>query len=261
MVPLSPTLDTIGPMARSVDDIVLLDAVITGDHTALDRISLRDLRIGVPRSYFRELLDPAVERAINKLVAGLRDRGIEIVEADISIDPSLTAQASLGINLFEAPIALTNYLAERSVNISLGELAGHVADPDVQFLLQVAISGAVSESDYLGLIHGLLPLLEASYVQYLDTNDLDAVILPTSIAPAPRIGQPTVTVNGITMSNFDAFFRLGHYLPLVRAPTLSLPIGQFDLAGRPGDDRRILAIGNALSPVIPRIRPPRMRPR
>jgi Asp-tRNA(Asn)/Glu-tRNA(Gln) amidotransferase A subunit family amidase len=46
VVPLSPTLDTLGPMARSVDDIVLLDAVITGDHTALDRISLRDLRIG-----------------------------------------------------------------------------------------------------------------------------------------------------------------------------------------------------------------------
>jgi indoleacetamide hydrolase len=270
VVPLSPTLDTIGPMARSVEDIVLLDGVITGDNTALDRISLRDLRIGLPRSYFRELLDPAVERAINMLVARLRDRGVEIVEVDIPIDASLTAQASLGINLFEAPIALTNYLAERGVNISLGELAAQVADPGVQFLLQAAISGAVSEADYLGLIHGLLPLLEASYVQYLDTNDLDAVILPTNIAPAPRIGKATVTVSGITMSNFDAFFRLGHYLPLVRAPTLSLPIGQLpgglpvggiDLAGRPGDDRRILAIGDALSPVIPRIRPPRMHPR
>jgi Asp-tRNA(Asn)/Glu-tRNA(Gln) amidotransferase A subunit family amidase len=63
---------------------------------------------------------------------------------------------------------------------------------------------------------------------------------------------------------------LGHYTPLVGAPTVSLPIGQLpgglpvggiDIAGRPGDDRRILAIGAAISRVLPRIRPPqKIRP-
>lgn len=266
VVPLSPTLDTVGPMGRTVRDIALIDAVITGEDAALERVSLDDIRLGLPRAYFRELLDPAVEAALNKVVTRLREQGVEIIEADLPIDPALTQQASLGINLFEIPIALETYLAERGAGVTVAELAAEIADPNVRGGVLAALSGAISEQDYLILLGGVLPLLEAQYLQYLDDNALDAVLLPTNILPAPRIGDTTINVAGTSLEVFDAFFRLGHYLPLVRAPTLSLPIGQLpsglpvggvDLAGRPGDDRRVLALGSAISGAFPRIRPPR----
>jgi len=73
-------------------------------------------------------------------------------------------------------------------------------------------------------------------------------------------------IDGVEISVFDAYFRLGHYTPLGGAPTLSLPVGHLpgglpvggiDIAGAPGEDRRLLAIGAAIFRVLPRIRPPR----
>lgn len=266
VIPLSTTLDTIGPMARTVEDIALIDGVVTGEATTLDHVALDELRIGVPGAYFRELLDPVVQSAIARTLDRLQAAGVEIVEADILIDGELTTGASLAINLFEVPLALSAYLAESGAAVSLTELAAQIASPDVAFLLNLAISGAVTEPEYNAIVGGLLPSLEDVYIGYLEAHDLDAVLLPSNVIPAPRIGEMAVTVDGTEHSVFDLFFRLGHYLPLVRAPALSLPIGQLpdglpvggvDLAGRPGEDQRILAIGHAISGVLPRIRPPR----
>lgn len=271
LVPVSTTLDTIGPMARSVDDIALIDAVITGAPALIVNVPLGELRIGVPGLYFRDLLDPAVRAALERALNRMREAGIEIVEADLPLDPALTAQASLAISLFEVDDALENYLAERGLEVTLSDLAAQVVSPDVSALLALSLSDPVSEQEYGTIIAGVLPILESIYLQYLEANNLDAVIFPSNILPAPEIGEDPVIVDGVSLSVFDAYFRLGHFLPLVRAPALSLPIGQLpdglpvggiDLAGRPGDDRRILAIGKGLSRILPRVRPPeRILPR
>ena len=52
-MPISHTRDTAGPMARSVADCALLDAVVTGSATA-PAASLKGLRLGVPRGHFWE---------------------------------------------------------------------------------------------------------------------------------------------------------------------------------------------------------------
>jgi len=140
-----------------------------------------------------------------------------------------------------------------------------VASPDVAFLLGTAIAEPIPKDDYLAIILGLRPALVSIYVNYIESNDLDAVILPTNALPAPTLDAMSVVIEEGEMSVFDAYFRLGHYTPLVGAPTLTLPIGQLpgglpiggiDIAGVPGDDRRILAIGAAIEQVVPRIRPP-----
>ena len=72
-------------------------------------------------------------------------------------------------------------------------------------------------------------------------------------------------LNGMAVPVFNAFLYNSHYTPTIGAPTLTLPIGQaprglplggIDVAGLPGDDRRVLAIGDAISRVLPRIRAP-----
>ncbi|MES1161464.1 MAG: amidase family protein, partial [Rhizobacter sp.] len=59
LVPISPTFDTAGAMARSVADCWLLDGAVTGGPVCGAAASLRGLRLGVPEAYFWEWLDPA----------------------------------------------------------------------------------------------------------------------------------------------------------------------------------------------------------
>ena len=56
VVPLSHSRDTVGPIARSIDDLALVDSVITGDWSPVRSASPEGLRLGVPRQYFYDNL-------------------------------------------------------------------------------------------------------------------------------------------------------------------------------------------------------------
>ena len=266
VVPLSSTLDTIGPMARTVQDLALVDAIITGTPIGLESVSLKGIRIGVPRAYFWELLDPSVEHALNRVLRRLKSSGAILVQADIPDVGDLTQQASQALILFEWVRDLGNYLEDQGTGLSVSDVAAEVASPDVAFGLSLALSGVITEQDYLAVLDGLVPLLQQTYQSYLLSNDLDVVLYPTTPLPAPLIGEEIVTIDGVEFDVLEAYFRFPHYTPVIGAPTLSLPIGQdprglplggIDIAGAPGDDRKVLAIGQALAKVLPRIRPPR----
>lgn len=138
-----------------------------------------------------------------------------------------------------------------------------IASPDVLALFQLA--GSVTEEQYLLVQNQVLPLLRQLYRDYFDENDLDVMVYPSVPLPAPLIGLETVMLNGMAVPVFNAFLHNSHYTPTIGAPTLTLPIGQgprglplggIDVAGIPGDDRRVLAIGDAISRALPRIQPP-----
>src|SRR2546427_2036176 len=102
---LSWTLDHTGPMARTVQDCAFLLQAIAG-HDAADPASsrapvddyvsglgrgIKGVRVGVPRNYFFEGIDPEVSRAFEESLAALRRLGAE--ERDVQI-PSLAATQS-----------------------------------------------------------------------------------------------------------------------------------------------------------------------
>ena len=57
VVPITPLFDQVGPHARTVDDIVLFDSVITGQSNNIKPTSLKGIRVGISRGYFFESLD------------------------------------------------------------------------------------------------------------------------------------------------------------------------------------------------------------
>jgi len=263
VVPLAHTLDTLGPMARNVRDLALVDAVITGDPIELETLSLQGLRIGVPQAYFHDLLDPVVEQAFSRALDRLEHAGATLVVADLPGAGELSIQASTVVAFFEAPRDLAAFLNEQNTGVTLQQLIAMIASPDVLALFQLA--GSVTEDQYLLVQNQVLPLLRQLYQDYFNENDLDVMVYPSVPLPAPLIGQETVMLNGVAVPIFNAFLHNSHYTPTIGAPTLTLPIGQgphllplggIDIAGIPGDDRRVLAIGDAISRVLPRIQPP-----
>jgi aspartyl-tRNA(Asn)/glutamyl-tRNA(Gln) amidotransferase subunit A len=97
VIPLSPSLDHIGPIARTVEDAAALLQVIAG-HDPEDPLSRFDpvprysqalsgditsVRVGVPRSYFFERLMPDVESAVRAAIRRLEELGAQIVDVDL----------------------------------------------------------------------------------------------------------------------------------------------------------------------------------
>jgi mandelamide amidase len=82
VVPIASTRDTAGPLARSVDDLRLLDGIVTGE-TEAPEIDLSGLRLGVPRKYYWENLEGSVAAACEDALRVLRKLGVTLVDMDL----------------------------------------------------------------------------------------------------------------------------------------------------------------------------------
>ncbi|MEQ8701942.1 MAG: amidase family protein, partial [Bauldia litoralis] len=101
IVPISSTRDTAGPLARTVDDLALIDSVVTGEDAPLADIPLAGLRLGVPRGYFFENLDPRTARVAEQVLDALSKAGVVLVEAEMDNGGDLDNAAGFPIELYE----------------------------------------------------------------------------------------------------------------------------------------------------------------
>ena len=83
VTPFSHTRDTVGPFARSVADVVLLDQVITGDMSPVQPANMKSIRFGVAKDPFYTNLDPEVARIMALTLDKLRAAGAELVDVDL----------------------------------------------------------------------------------------------------------------------------------------------------------------------------------
>jgi Asp-tRNA(Asn)/Glu-tRNA(Gln) amidotransferase A subunit family amidase len=262
---LSHTRDTPGPMARTVADVALLDAVITGSGVRGHRCDLAGLRLGVDRRSFFEDLDPQTESLVADALRRLQARGARLIEVEVQDLQALNAAAGLlPIGGFEAGLAIPRYLAENAPNVSLEELGAGIASPDVRALFSLV--GAIPESDYRDALLARSKLRRA-YQHAFRRFGLHALAFPTTPLPARPIGEDaTVELNGQRAPTFFTYIR--HTDPGANAgiPGLSLPVGLtrdglpvgLELDGPAGSDRALLAIGMAVEEELGPLAPPKV---
>src|SRR5205085_1676987 len=108
-MPLSQSLDTVGPLAQTVEDCALLIGLMAGadpeDPTASTLLvpnymaettgSLKGLRIGVPIAFYVDDLDSEVARVLDETIATLRKEGAEIVKVELPDQRQLTAACQI----------------------------------------------------------------------------------------------------------------------------------------------------------------------
>ena len=125
VVPLSWTRDTIGPMARSVGDLALLDSVITGEgsiHTA----EIRELRLGIDREFFCTDCDPDVLNIFETEVERLSDAGAEIVDVTIQNLEKNINQIGQTLTMYEVVRGLAEYLKTSGSGVRFEDLIAQV---------------------------------------------------------------------------------------------------------------------------------------
>ncbi len=126
VIPLSPTLDTLGPIARSADDLVLLDAVLAGQPVAAQR-PLRGVRLGISPTYFLSRLEPEVEAVFQAARMRLTDAGATFVEADVPRLGELVEGLAPALIQYESALALPAWLAMHG-GVSIDELIERAGD-------------------------------------------------------------------------------------------------------------------------------------
>jgi Asp-tRNA(Asn)/Glu-tRNA(Gln) amidotransferase A subunit family amidase len=267
-VPISPLFDQVGPHARSVADLALFDSVAARDAHRLGATPLKGLRLGVVRDYWFADLDPEVERLTELAFARLQDAGVQIIETTLPGLASLIDLTTDPIQNHDVRVALARYLKEYGAGIDLDTLVEQ-ASPDIRqvFRSDVLPGGAnfVTESVYTAARDQYLPALRRLYQEYFSRTQVAAMVFPTTLVPAPAIGEETtVNVRGRPLPFETVVARNIAPGSTAGLPGLVLPVGlthgglpvaiEFDAPG--GTDRGLLALGLSLEGALGKLPPP-----
>jgi aspartyl-tRNA(Asn)/glutamyl-tRNA(Gln) amidotransferase subunit A len=236
--PLSYTLDSIGPLAKSVADCAFADAVMAAEAPwALAPAPLVGLRIGVAQGLPLENLDDTVGRRFPEALDRLEKAGARLSYEKLpQFDAMIQVQSRASILVAEAYAIHRERLAER----------GNGFDPIVRGRM---LKGAdIAAADYV-----IAQRARAALIAEMDARlaDIDVLVMPTTATVAPRIDEVAdpkafmvgnaLLLRNTTIGNFFDLTAIS--LPLPRDG--GLPTGLMLLA-RNGQDRRLLRIAAAV---------------
>ncbi|MEX2980800.1 amidase [Streptomyces sp. C36] len=222
VVPLSWSLDHVGPITRTVRDAQPVLAALTDYRPGLGErqvttAGLTGIRVGVPRTYYFDHVTPEVEAAVRTALTHLRELGADLVDVDIPMTEYIHA-VHWGLMVPEATAYHEPTLRSSS----------HLYGPDVRVLLEAGRE--VPAGDYLRAQRART-LMRASWRRLFD--EVDAIAAPTVPTTATRTGQDRIEwPDGTTESVSDAYVRLSVPANITGMPSLSFPVG-LDTAGLP----------------------------
>lgn len=254
--PLAYTLDHVGSMTRTIRDNALLLNELVGfdgndpysiqseqeDFTRnLDK-GIKDTIIGVPTSYYFELLDDEVRRGVEEAISQLRKHGAKIV--DVDIDLGKAAWSQLMTIRSEAYAVHREHMEE--------EEKERLLHPDVRDRL--IASKPTAGYEYVKA-QNLRKEVIAAFQNVF--RKVHAIIAPTLTVLPPKIGQREVVIQDQKEHVYSALLRLNGPANLTGLPSLSVPCGfskgglpiGLQLIGNHGEEAGLYQIGYALEQI------------
>jgi aspartyl-tRNA(Asn)/glutamyl-tRNA(Gln) amidotransferase subunit A len=236
--PLSQSIDSIGPIARSVEDCAKADAVMAGDDFApLDPAPLAGLRIGIAQGMPLENLDETIAKRFPDAIDRLEKAGARLSNEKL---PLLEGQARVnsrgGVQPAEAFTVHRDRLDRR----------GDAIDQNVRVRLERARS--ISAADFIVMVNE-----RAALIQAMDARlaDIDVLVMPTTPIVAPTLAEleppdnfarkNAMLLRNTAIANFFDLCAIS--LPLPRHG--GLPVGLM-LMARNGHDHRLFRIAAAV---------------
>jgi aspartyl-tRNA(Asn)/glutamyl-tRNA(Gln) amidotransferase subunit A len=241
IVPLSHTLDHVGPMARTVTDAAIVYRALSGHPMQpLTAPAVDRLRIGVLREYFEEMLEPDVHAAVVRMQQRLRAAGATLVDVRLPHAPHIAA-VYLAIVFGEAAVVHA---------AGLERYPDHY-QPGVRLRLEAA--RFVLAEDYLHAMRGR-DAIRMDVDRALD--GCDVLLAPALAIQAPPIGAGIVSIAGTPHPVRNLMLRLTQPFNISGHPAVTVPCGRttpglpcaVQLIGRRGGTLPLLGAALACEP-------------
>ena len=249
--PLSHTLDTVGPMTRTVRDAAIVLNVIAGhdpgdssssrrpveDYTVDLERGVGGMRVGIPRNYFFDLVDPEVEQAVLQAARTLEGLGASVDQVSI---PAFEHAVPIS-----GPILLSE---AASVHVErLRRCPDDIGADVLARLLQGALTPAI---DYVKAQQART-VFNRRVADVM--TDFDLLLAPTAPVTAPRIDDASVEIDGVKIPVLALLPRLTRGFNICGVPVVSVPCGfsesgmpiGMQLAGRPFEEAAVLRAAHA----------------
>jgi aspartyl-tRNA(Asn)/glutamyl-tRNA(Gln) amidotransferase subunit A len=241
-VPLSSTLDSIGPLARSVACCAVLDAVLADEPVRpLQPRSVQGMRLAVPTTIALDDLDEAVATAF--------ERALEILASQGALIDRIAVPEFLDIAPMSAKggfAAAESFAWHRYLIVSRGD----VYDPRVS--ARILRGESQSAADYIDLIHARKSLVTRANARLAP---YDALVLPTTANTPPAIAEMAddkrfTRANLLALRNCTLINMIdGCAISLPAHREGEVPVGLM-LAAAGGSDRRIFQLAAGMEDVI-----------
>ena len=209
VVPLSRTLDHVGPLALTAGDAWTVLGALTGDTRSLETVAVSGLRLGLLRPYFCDLLDDDVRAAFEAAAGALRKAGAHVEDVQVP-------QAAL-----IGPVYLHIGFGDGAAihGPTLDRMPERYTTP-VRLRLETA--RYVLAEDYARALAGR-EVLRGQVDALL--QKCDALLLPTLPIPAPVIGESAARIGAATYPIRALTLRLTQLFNLTGHPAVSIPCG------------------------------------
>jgi aspartyl-tRNA(Asn)/glutamyl-tRNA(Gln) amidotransferase subunit A len=250
-MPLSQSLDTVGPLARSAQDCALLLGLMAGadpedptavtgplpDYMDATREPVKGLTVGVPTAFYVEDLDSEVARILDETLVALKREGANVVQVELPDQRQLTAACQLVLAV-EAAAFHKRWLIERP------------QDYGPQVLMRLQNGLAIPGVSYLEVMRWRGPALAAHLAA---VAGVDAVIAPVAPVAAPTIAESDVGNTPDAEAVIQRLTRFTRPINYLGLPSLAIPAGftssglpvGMQLIGRAFDEAMLLRIGAA----------------
>jgi mandelamide amidase len=251
--------DQVGPVARTVADLALFDAVVTGEPRQVTATPLNGARIGVSPDYFFASLDPEIERVGNEALQRLSAAGATLVKAEIPEPAKAAVDIAVAIIGFETVPSISSFLEQQVPGLSFDQMFQQVSANIQGTLKAFAMPPKVPTREAYEAALAKREKLRAAVRGYFDAQGIIALAFPTILIPPPKIGEEgDVEIRGKKVPFYVA---MGHNIALGNTASLAclilpagmtshgLPVGmEFDAL--PGRDRELLALGLSLEKAL-----------
>jgi len=264
VMPLAPSIDHVGPLARSAWDIAVMLQVIAG-YDEMDSSSInvpvpeyskkisnsleavndnnryynaknKKFKIGIPRQFFFDLLEPKVMEIFRDFVDRLNDSGIA--------------------SMSNVEVGGTDKIIETWKPIRLGESAAihnewmisRPKDYGEDVIRMLEEGQKITAVKYINALYKGRQQIKDAFLKAISAYD--ALLVPTTIIPAPLLDQKKVNIGERTIDVYSSLSRLTTVFDITGLPALNIPAGLVDskipvgvqLVGRPFDEASILKI-------------------
>jgi aspartyl-tRNA(Asn)/glutamyl-tRNA(Gln) amidotransferase subunit A len=260
VIPLSPRLDCVGPLARTVHDVALLLEPILGRVTgkpslrALEKPSgkLRKSTVGIPREFFLDVVSPDVQAVFDEAIRILKKQGACPKAITLPLLKE-TEEAGNQIAWAEA----THYHQQA------GWFPPRATDYGDDVRARLEMGTKVSATAYLSALEVREKFIE-HFHRALEETGVDALAVPATPITAPLIGQEAIRLGDKEYSTRALMLRANRPANLAGVPAITVPCG-FTPAGLPVSLQLIGAVTREhllleIAYAFERARPIRRRP-